>query len=101
MATSLPSFDELRQLAEQRPEALEALRRELTNAVIDRAPPGRRQRLRGLQFQIETRCRLAPNPLAACVVVSGMMRDTFEDLRLALNYQLPRPRRRCPVVPLH
>lgn len=102
MPTTLPSFEELRSLARHSPAELEALRRELTEAVIARAPRSRQPRLRGLQFQIEHRCRLAPSPLAACVWVSGRMHATFEDLRQALISLRPPPPPppRCPVIPL-
>lgn len=99
MQHKLPSFEELRILAEHRPEALESLRRDLTDAVIASAPGVRQQRLRALQFQIETRCRLAANPMAACIWVSQQMHDTLESLHLALNHHLPPPRARCAVLP--
>lgn len=92
MTRTLPSFEDLQRLAQEQPQALEQLRRQLTDAVIEAAPPRRRQRLRGLQFQISERCRIAPNPLAACVAVSAMMHDTLADLRDLLNGEHPEPR---------
>jgi hypothetical protein len=81
----LPGFDTLRELAEHHPEQLEQLRRELTEELISSAPPRARRRLRGLQFQLDARRRLAPNPVAACIAVSGMMHEALQRLQRALN----------------
>lgn len=80
----LPGFDTLRYLAEHDPERLERLRCTLTEMLIARSPEESRQRLRGLQFQINARIRLAPNPVAACVAVSAMMHDTLDQLQRTL-----------------
>lgn len=85
MSIELPGFEALRYLAEHEPEALERLRRELTEQVINSAPPRSRRRLRGLQFQIDARRGLAANPVAACVAVSGMMHETLDHLQQALR----------------
>jgi len=82
---TLPPFETLEALARQRPEALEALRQELVEAVILQAPPSRRQRLRGLQFHIEQRCRLAPTPLMACIELSRHMHRSLRRLQTALQ----------------
>ena len=80
----LPGFDTLRYLAEHDPERLEHLRSTLTEMLIARSPAESQQRLRGLQFQINARIKLAPNPIAACIVVSSMMHDTLEQLQRTL-----------------
>lgn len=80
----LPEFDTLRYLAEHDPERLEHLRNALTEMLIARSPAESQQRLRGLQFQINARIRLAPNPIAACIAVSSMMHDTLEQLQRTL-----------------
>jgi hypothetical protein len=85
MSDELPGFETLRYLAEHEPEALERLRRRLIEQLIANAPPHARRRLRGLQFQIDARCKLARNPVAACVVVSGMMHETLGHLQQALR----------------
>ena len=101
MYSKLPCFETLREMAEERPAELESLRRELTGRIIAPAPPQARRRLRGLQFQIEARCRTAKTPYAACLHVSRMMHDSLEQLRGALNGQeLPRRSRpSAPVIP--
>lgn len=80
----LPGFDTLRYLAEHDPERLERLRATLTELLIARSPAESRQRLRGLQFQINARIQLAPNPVAACVAVSAMMHETLDQLQRTL-----------------
>ena len=74
----LPGFETLRLLAETDPERLEQLRHRLTERLIANAPERSQRRLRGLQFQIEARLRLAPNPVAACIAVSGIRRGLSE-----------------------
>ncbi len=80
----LPGFDTLRYLAEHDPDRLELLRNTLTEILIARSPAESRQRLRGLQFQINARVKLAANPIAACVAVSSMMHDTLAQLQRTL-----------------
>lgn len=84
MGLELPAFDDLVTLAQDDPAALEDLRMQLVNAVIDSAPPHLQPRLRGLQFRIDMERRRAKTPMAACIKISAMMHDTFERLRLAL-----------------
>lgn len=102
MSPTLPSFDELQALARHQPEALAALRDELVEAVITQAPLARQSRLRGLQFHIEQRCRLAATPLAACIWLSQQMHHSLSQLQQAFDpcisagTTLPP---RCPVVP--
>lgn len=80
----LPAFDTLRYLAEHDPERLEHLRQTLTELLISRSPEESRQRLRGLQFQVNARIQLAPNPVAACIAVSSMMHETLDQLQQVL-----------------
>lgn len=80
----LPGFDTLRYLAEHDPDRLELLRHALTEILIARSPEESRQRLRGLQFQIDARVKLASNPIAACLAVSSMMHDTLGLLQRTL-----------------
>lgn len=80
----LPGFDTLRYLAEHDPERLELLRNALTEMLIARSPMESRQRLRGLQFQINARVKLARTPIAACLAVSSMMHETLAQLQRTL-----------------
>lgn len=87
----LPDFDTLMNLAKEDPEALEQLRNQLSQQLIESAPEGVKQRLRGLQFQIDARRNLASNPTAACVSISRMMHESFSRLQSALNAPLSTP----------
>lgn len=80
----LPGFDTLRYLAEHDPDRLELLRNTLTEMLIARSPEESRHRLRGLQFQINARVKLASNPIAACMAVSSMMHETLNQLQRTL-----------------
>lgn len=80
----LPGFDTLRYLAEHDPDRLELLRNALIEMLIARSPEESRHRLRGLQFQINARVKLASNPIAACLAVSAMMHDTLSELQRTL-----------------
>lgn len=96
----LPAFETLRYLAEHDPERLEQLRRTLTEQLIARSPEASRHRLRGLQFQIENRVRLAPNPIAACVAISRMMHAALDQLQRAFHNGPEAPRRSARVIAL-
>ncbi len=60
-------------LARKNPEAFESMRQKCLEALIEQAPEHSKQRMRGLQWQIDqTRARSA-NPMAACLNISKMM----------------------------
>lgn len=84
MLKELPDFDYLKSLAQDNPEALEALRRDLCQRLIDRAPARLRQRLNGLMFRIDMETRRSKNAIHSCVTLSRMMMDSFSDLHEAL-----------------
>ena len=70
----LPEFDVLVDLARHNPAALESLRKRLTEAVIDgQIDPLKRQRLKGLAFQIDMERQRARSPMAATIRLSEMM----------------------------
>ncbi|RLT94517.1 DUF3135 domain-containing protein [Ketobacter sp.] len=85
MSYDLPEFDKLREMAQRDPEALERLRVELCDRVIQEAPEKYRRKLRGLQFRVDMERRRAKSPMAACIAISGMMHDSFDRLRQTLN----------------
>lgn len=86
MMSSYPSFNDLLKLAQENPEALEKFRQEQVELIINRAPVKHRQRLRGLQFQIDAqRARHVNSPMGACLKISQMMHDSFDDLRAWLD----------------
>jgi len=81
----LPSFEELRKLAETNPDGLESLRLCMIEDTISGAPDDIQRRLRGLQFRIDAERRLASNPMSACIRISSLMNDRLHELMEALN----------------
>ena len=70
-------FEQWIRLATQDPEGFEAMRLDMIEELIGAASLRCQQRLRGLQWRIDRVRELAPNPLAACLTLSGMMWETF------------------------
>lgn len=85
MNYTLPEFDKLKEMAQNDPEGLERLRMQLCNQLIQSAPEAYRRKLRGLQFRVDMERRRAKSPMAACIAISAMMHDSFDQLRQALN----------------
>ncbi|MBB3168231.1 DUF3135 domain-containing protein [Simiduia aestuariiviva] len=81
----LPNFDTLRDLAEQQPEELEALRQRHIAALITRSNPASQRRLKGLQFQIDGLRQRHRHPLAACIKISSLMKQSARDLLAELH----------------
>jgi hypothetical protein len=82
MMSNYPSFNDLLKLAQENPVALEKFRQEQVELIINRAPIKHQQRLRGLQFQIDAqRASHVNSPMGACLKISQMMHDSFNDLR--------------------
>ena len=77
----LPSFERLSEMALQDPDALERLRKEYIEAAINAAPEPYRNRLEGLQFQIDGQRRTSSNPMSACINISKMMHESLNQLR--------------------
>ena len=82
---NLLDFEELLRLAQNNPDKLEQLRIQWCEQIIHDAPSEYRRKLRGLQFRIDMERRKAKSPMAACISLSGMMHDSFDSLRYALN----------------
>ncbi|MGM0571757.1 DUF3135 domain-containing protein [Marinobacter sp.] len=83
----MPTFERLRTLAERDPAGFETLRSELIEDCISQSSPCHQSRLRGLQFVIDARRRVAGSPVKALVEIQAMMYDSFLELRLALRGQ--------------
>jgi hypothetical protein len=82
---ALPSQKELAQLARDDPQAFEALRAELIENAIQRAPERLQLRLRQLQFRIDGIRRLARTPLGALLKMQALMWDSFLRMNEALQ----------------
>ncbi|MHB1233106.1 MAG: DUF3135 domain-containing protein [Burkholderiales bacterium] len=68
-------FDAWASLAQSDPEAFEAKRLHMIEQLIESAPEGLRQRLRGFQWRIDMERQRCGNPLQACIRISNMMWD--------------------------
>jgi len=68
-------FDSLAKLAQSDPEAFEAKRLDMIGKLIEGAPAGIQQRLRGFQWRIDMERQRCSNPLQACIRISNMMWD--------------------------
>lgn len=81
-------FEHWANLASTDPQKFEQLRQDKISAVINRAPGHRQQRLRGLQWQIDTiRDQHKESAMAACLAISELMWETFEHLAEVLQSQ--------------
>ncbi len=66
-------FDHWATLAKTDPEGFERKRSEVIQSHIDNSPEHLRQRLKGLQWQVDSVRQTSSNPMAACLKISGMM----------------------------
>jgi len=73
-------FEQWAQLAQQDPHTFEQLRHRLLEAYIARASSARQDRLHRLQWRIDRLREQASNPMSACVQISNLMWDTFDQL---------------------
>ena len=85
MDIQLPDVDDLMQMAQDDPEALERLREQLCAQVIANAPRQYQRRLNGLQFQINMERMRANNSLHSCIKISQMMMESYQQLQLSLE----------------
>jgi hypothetical protein len=76
-------FEAWAALARENPDEFERQRRAAIASLIAGSPANRR-RLEGVQFRIDMERKLAHSPLKACLRLSGMMWDTFLELRSGL-----------------
>lgn len=84
---NMPTFDELRDLLQRDPEGFEALRAQLIEDCIRRSSSCNQRRLRGLQFVIDARRRVAGSPMKALMDIQAMMYDSLFALQQALLAQ--------------
>ena len=85
MNSEWPTAEDLHELAQSRPEELEALRKKEIDRLINSAPEEMQRRLRGLQFQIDCKREAHSTPMGACVAISQMMLESFSELNDALH----------------
>lgn len=73
-------FEQWAQLAQHDPHTFEQLRHRLLDAYIARSSSAHQDRLRRLQWRIDRLREQASNPMSACVQISNLMWDTFDQL---------------------
>ncbi|PXW88923.1 uncharacterized protein DUF3135 [Nitrosomonas sp. Nm84] len=78
-------FDVWSQMAQQDPEKFEAMRQQLINDLIAQAPLHLKQRMTGLQWQVDQVRKQASNPMAACLQISQRMWDNVVGEKGLLN----------------
>ncbi len=80
------NFDKLCELYQTDPEQFEEFRRQEIEKVINSAPESSQKRLRGIQFQVDAKRQINKNaPFVACMEISKMMHESFDELRHNLN----------------
>lgn len=75
------NFDELVSLALNDPDAFEEERCRYIESFLDSVPQEKRKRLLGLQWQIDQVRKLARTPMASCIAISNMMKESLEKLK--------------------
>ena len=81
----LPSFDNLKAMAENEPQHLEALLSDEVQKIIDSREGPAKRRLQGLQFQIDAQKQMAKNPMDALLRIYSMMQDSVVELQRNLS----------------
>ena len=76
-------FEQWAHLAQQDPHTFEQLRQRLLEAYIARSSSTHQDRLRRLQWRIDRLREQASTPMSACVQISNLMWDTFDQLGMA------------------
>lgn len=81
----LPSFDELKAMAEADPQALEALRISMSEAIINRASPAMQPRLRAQMSHINQVIATGKNPNHTNMMLMGELQQQLKRFAQALN----------------
>jgi hypothetical protein len=89
-------FEQWAQLAQHDPHAFEQLRHRLLEAYIARSSSEHQDRLRRLQWRIDRLREQASNPMSACVQISNLMWDTFDQLGMAYKNPDTFQSEKCP-----
>ena len=86
MQSPLLNFNELVQLAQQDPQALEALRQQVCQQLIASARPADQRKLKGLQFKIDMERRRAKSQTIVCTQLYDRMNSSFAQLKALLSH---------------
>jgi len=86
----LPSFDDMIAMAQNDPEAFEAMRNEAIETTILSAPERSQRRLRGLQFQMDADRQLASSEFEAMLRSNKRLMKSYQALRQTMDSWEPR-----------
>lgn len=78
--STYPDFDEMMVLAKEDPDAFEVERQRHIESFLAAIPEEKRDRLTGLQWKVDQVRNLARTPMAACIEISNMMRESLNKL---------------------
>jgi hypothetical protein len=73
-------FDKMMNLANNNPEQFEEIRQQLIADFIKSIPKEKQHRMECLQWRIDQTRAQAKTPLAACMAITEMMWESFEQL---------------------
>lgn len=85
-----PDVETLMEIARKDPSALNRIKQEAVNALIESADDSYKQRLRGLQWQVNMELNKSKTPMEGCIKICGMMYEKLWKLRAALQTQQER-----------
>lgn len=85
MASQLPSFDVLMDLAQHHPDQLEDIRRTLSEEIIRDASPRIRPKLEGINFKVDMERQRSRTPLQSCIRITALMHESFNQMREELD----------------
>lgn len=85
-------FDLWSRMAQQEPEKFEAMRQQLISDLIEQAPSHLKQRIVGLQWQVDQVRKQASTPMAACLQISQKMWANVLKERKVLLQALQEPK---------
>jgi len=83
-------FDYWKDLSELDAAAYEERRTEMLEALIASAPEGQQRRLRGIQFELDSKRNMSESALESCMQMSTRMWASFDSMRTNLSV-LARP----------
>ncbi len=99
MIRKLLSFDEMKDMAANDPEAFEAYRQEIIDGFIANLPLERHERARKEQWRIDMLTRKVKDPLVRLEIVYHEMLQAFINLNHKLNHDVADdPRPKAPVL---
>ena len=87
MDYAFPDVETLMEIARKDPSALNRIKQEAVNALIESADDSYKQRLRGLQWQVNMELNKSKTPMEGCIKICGMMHEKLWKLRAALQTQ--------------